>query len=223
MTVYASKIELWRAAFPLVGEPSPPDASGTDDTAVAANALYEGVVRDALTKHAWSFAVLDAALTYEADLGTGRSRRYRYALPSNVLLPRYVELDGSLYKEGEIRGQKYFTNFQTSTGTDLRLFYTWRAPESQWPADFSDGVLHIFAGRLAKGVYEQAQKGEMYESIGERKLMNAKARDRYASGRTPRSTDDPLVKAWRGSTSPLVAPGVSSDRYVRGVIDSTGS
>lgn len=221
MTVYASKIELWRAAFPLVGENPPATDSGTDDISVTANAIYEGVVRLALTKHGWSFAIKDEPLTYEA--ATGRKPAYRYAMPSDVLLPRFVELDSHIYKGGTIRGQKYFTDILVQGDTDLRLFYTWRALESQWPADFSDAVMHIFAGRLAKGPLEQVQKGVELEAMGKRELMNAKARDRSANGGIPRSRDDALINAWNGRTSVGVAPNSSASRYQRGNPIATGS
>ena len=221
MTVYASSIELWRAAFMLVGAPRPTSTTGTDPLSVAGQSIYDGLVRYALTKHAWTFAERDATLNYEGE--SGRLPQYRYALPSDILLPRRLTLSDAPFRDYKLQGQKLFCNVNTTD--QLRLFYTWPAPEAMWPADFSDAVMHIFAGRLAKGPLEQGDRGATYEAEGKRQLMSARARDRSMAGRIPRDVDAPLVKAWRGRFPPSFSrsPGLATTDTISSFRGNTGS
>jgi len=197
MSTYAAPIEVFRAAMPLVG--ANPPQSMTDQTAeaVMANAVYEGLVADALTRHAWSFATKSKALTYQGT--SGDSPAYVYSLPSDVLTPRRLLYAGSPWKDYEMRGNKLLADVKDES-SNFRLVYNWRAPESAWPSDFSWAVVRLLAAQIARGLLDRANHGDNLEAQAEARLRVARVRDRRSYQGPERDVDAPLVRAWRGSS-----------------------
>lgn len=195
MTLYAAPIEIFRAAMPMLGLAPPDSIDDQSDEAVIARAGYEGIVGEALMMHGWSFATKSVALTQDAE--TGDEPAYSYPLPSDILLPRFIQLDTYQFEDYVIRGGKMICNVENDDG--FKIFYTHRAGEYDWPADFAQGIIYKLAAYLARGILNDDSKGNLYEMMGDRSLRRAKARDRN-TGRTPNIDPDPvLVRAWRGS------------------------
>lgn len=193
MNIYAAPIDVWKAAFPLIGAEPPQSMDGSDPLSIAARFIYEGVVSTALTSFGFHFAGATAVLAYQGE--TGRRPLFRYAAPADVLLPRKITLNDSPFRDYQIEGQAILCDVKTVDA--LRIHYTRRAPESDWPADFADGVIHVFAGRVAKGPLQMQDMGAQYEAQGRALLRAARARGRSAGGAPEREPDTPLVRAWR--------------------------
>lgn len=203
MTTFASKVEIFRAAMPLLGLEPPDSIDDQTDEAVIAKAGYEGIVGEALMLHGWSWATKSAALTQDAE--TGDQPAYSYPLPSDMVLPRFIQLDTYQFEAYVIRGNKMLCDQNNDDG--FKIFYTYRAGEQDWPADFAWGIVYKLAAYLARGILNDDNKGDRFEFMGDRKLARAKARDRNR-GQTPARDPDPvLVRAWRGST---LTPGFST-------------
>lgn len=204
MTVFASKIELWRAAFPLVGEEPPASAQESSATAIVAQSIYEPLVRSQLTAHAWSFALKDAALTYGGP--SNRQPAHFYPLPSDLLRLRYLQYADQNVTQYEVQDQKVFFYAETQ---ELRAFYTWRAPESQWPADFATGIMHHLAALLASGPLERPDMAERQAALGDLWINKARVGDRSSSGPRRRNQSAPLADAWRGARTTRSVPPIS--------------
>jgi len=195
MTIFAAPVEIFRAAMPMLGLEPPASIDDQTDEAVIAKAGYEGIVAEALMMHGWSFATKSSALTQDAE--TNDEPAYSYPLPSDILLPRFIQLDTYQFEDYVVRGGKMICNVENDDG--FKIFYTYRAGEQDWPADFAWGIVNKLAAYLARGILNDDQKGNLYDAIGNQKLTQAKARDRNR-GRTPLRDPDPvLVRAWRGS------------------------
>lgn len=203
MNTFAAPIEILRAAAPLVGLDPPDSIDDQTDEAVSARAGYEGIVTDALTMQGWSFATKGTALTRDAE--TGDSPAYSYPFPSDVLEPRFIQLDTYQFEEYEIRGNKMLCDLDND---GFKLFYTFRAEEQDWPADFAWAIVYKLAAYIARGPLDDDNKADRLDAIGEIKMRRAKARDRSRARGPLRDPDPVLVRAWRGSsvTGALNAP-----------------
>lgn len=193
MTLYAAPVEIFRAAMPLMGAQPPDSIDDQTDEAVAARAAYELIVQSSLKMHAWSWAIKGTLLTQDA--ATGDDPAYSYPLPSDMIQPRYVQLDTYPFKAFVLRGNKLLCDLKQETG--LKLFYTYRVGESDWPADFAEGVVFKLASHLAFS-FEQADKGIQFRAEGMRVHKAAMARDRASQRGSMRDPDPSLVRAWRG-------------------------
>lgn len=193
MTVYAAPIEVFRAAMPLMGAQPPDSIDDQTDEAIAARAAYEGIVSSALTMHDWSWAIKGTFLTQDA--ATGDDPAYSYPLPSDCLLPRFVQLSTYPFREFVLRGRKLLCDVKQAT--DLKLFYTYRVGEYDWPADFGEAIVFKLASHLAFS-FEQTDKGAGFRDEAKRLLRAASARDRASYKGAKRDPDPALVAAWRG-------------------------
>lgn len=189
--------------MPLIGASPPQSIADQSDEAILANAVYEGLVGDALTRHAWSFATKSQALSYQGT--TGDTPAYAYSLPSDVLTPRYMLYGNSAWFEYQLRGNKVLLDLKDEAG-QFKLVYNWRAPESSWPADFSEGIVLLLASRLAHGM-EMPTRAQNLKNESDQKLRQARVRD-SRSYRGPKRNPDPvLVRAWRGGVNANVTAG----------------
>jgi len=193
MTTFASQVEVYRAAMPLVGAQPPTSINDQSDEAVTAKAGYEMIVRDALTSHGWSFATKRATLTLQGE--TGDSPAYAFQIPPDVLTPRAVLLNKVRFTDYEIRGGKLLADVDDG----IMLLYNFRADESDWPGDFAKVIVWRLAAYLARGLLDRPADADRLEQSAARQVVIARARDRNAH-RGPEITPDPkLVSAWRGS------------------------
>jgi hypothetical protein len=177
MSAYSAPIDVFRKALPLIGAEPPSSIADQSHEAVAANAVYEGMVEDLLCEHAWTFATKRATLTYQGE--SGDKPTYIYALPSDVLRVRRVLYALRPFRDYELRAGALYCDL--SSNTDLDLIYNWRAPESSWSSDFGMCVVYKLAAAVARA-FERREDAADFERMAEDKLARARARDRQASG-----------------------------------------
>ena len=90
MSNYAAPIEVVQAALHRLGEETITSLTDGSAAALVATSNYEGIVRAALTKHAWSFATSITALTLQETITLGPwTKAYTFADPAVINL-RYV-------------------------------------------------------------------------------------------------------------------------------------
>lgn len=196
MSSYSAPIDVYRKAMPLIGAEPPSSLDDGTDEAITANAVYEGIVEDVLSRHGWSFATKRATLVYQGE--SGDKPAYIYSLPSEILSIRHVLYDLYAFKDYELRSNKLYCDI--TENTDLDIIYNWRAPESSWPSDFAWAVVNKLAAALAQGLLDRARQGEALDMKAEKLLHRASVRDRRSSGNLPFQSDPPLVKKWRGTS-----------------------
>lgn len=192
MSAYSAPIDVFRKALPLIGAQPPSSIADQTDEAVAANAIYEGIVEEMLCEHAWTFATKRATLTYQGE--SGDSPAYIYALPSDVLRVRRVLYSLKQFRDYELRAGALYCDL--SSNTDLDLIYNWRAPESSWASDFGMCVVHRLAADVAMA-FERNELADRQYRLLEMKMPRARARDRQASGNVT-AFPNTLGDLWRG-------------------------
>lgn len=192
MSAYSAPIDVFRKALVLIGAQPPSAITDQTDEAVAANAVYEGIVEELLCEHAWTFATKRATLTYQGE--SGDSPAYIYALPSDVLRVRRVLYVLAPFRDYELRAGALYCDL--SSNTDIDLIYNWRASESSWSSDFGMCVVHKLAAAVAMA-FERNELADRHERMAEIKLQRARARDRQASGNVE-VFNNPLGDLWRG-------------------------
>jgi len=197
MTTIASTLELFQAAFPMIGARIPGSIEAETPEAQTARATYEIFVKDAMSRHAWSFATNEETLTYAGEVSSIPA--HKYALPADILRPRRVLLNGVQFLDFEIRKGALLCNLKDSDC--ISMVYNFRAHESEWPADFVDAMIHKLAARLATGLLDRARQGAALDAKAEMLLRRASRADRRAfPGRDP-DVQPKLVRAWRGGTN----------------------
>lgn len=206
MPVYSAPIDVFRKAMVLVG--AAPASSIDDQTAeaIAANAVYEGMVEELLTRHAWSWAQKVVAVTYQGE--TDNTPQYAYSLPSDVLTIRYVLLDKVQFTDYALRGGKLLCN--VSSTTDLDIVYNYRALESDWPSDFAWGVVQKLAASLLRGLLDRQAEADRFDAEGEKMIRRASVRDRRSYRSPVDELDPPLIRARRGTSLGRVNTYVTS-------------
>ena len=191
--------------MPLIGASPPQSIADQTDEAVLANAVYEGLVGDSLTRHAWSFATKSKALSYQGT--TGDTPAYAYSLPSDVLTPRYMLYGTTRWTDYQLRGNKILADLKDEAG-QFKLVYNWRAPENSWPADFSEGIVLLLASRLAHGM-EMPTRAQNLKAESDQKLRQARVRDSRSHRGPERNPDPVLIRAWRGGTGVNTTAGAT--------------
>jgi hypothetical protein len=199
MSGIAAPIDVLRSALVHLGHK--PVATLNDQTpnAVAFNTLYESMVRAELVKPAWRFATKTASLVYQGETDIGP--QYQYAMPSDVLKPRYLELNRLPFRDYEIMGKKVLVEAKG----EYVLVYVARVAEGDWPPDFADAMTKLMASRLPFG--SAARKAEL-AAEAQMELNDAAGRDANNGRGEPTRVDSRLVRAW------MNRPG-RRDRYGR--------
>lgn len=194
MPVITNSLELFQAAFPLIGIEVPSSADDQTPEMKMALSNYEIVVKEALSRHAWSWATKSDKLVYRGE--TNAQPLFAYTLPSDVVTPRSVQLGGQRFRDFEMRSNELLCGLKDSD--QLVMVYTFRAGEDEWPADFVDAMVKRLASRLATGLIDRPQQGQQLDNEAERSLRRAMRRDRRTY-QGPEVTPDPvLVEAWHG-------------------------
>jgi len=184
-------------------------ASSIDDQtaeAIAANAVYEGIVEELMTRHSWSWAQKAVALAFQGE--TDSTPEFAYALPSDVLTIRWVLLDKTQFVDYTLRGGKLLCNVDDTA--DLDIVYNARVSESDWPSDFAWGVVQLLAASLMRGLLDRQAEAERYEKEGEKMIRRASVRDRRQYRNPIDEIDPPLIRARRGRSLSRVNTYVSS-------------
>ena len=196
MPIYSAPIDVFRKAMVLVG--ATPASSIDDQTAeaIAANAVYEAMVEELMTRHSWSWAQKAVAITFQGE--TDSTPEFAYSLPSDVLTIRYVLLDKVQFTDYVPRGGKLLCNVDSTP--DLDIVYNARVAESDWPSDFGWGVVQLLAASLMRGLLDRQAEAERFEKEGEKMIRRASVRDRRSYRNPVDEIDPPLIRARRGTS-----------------------
>lgn len=195
MSVYAAPAEVANAALAEVGHTQIASLTDGSPAAVTFNTLYEPLVARELTQHAWSWATKTERLVLQG--ATGNSPAYAYYLPSGILTPRWLMVGNRRAAGYELRGNKLLVDIQQ----DYDLTHTWRAPESDWAADFSEGMRKRLIAVFLRALPVDYPRAREMDQEADYLFQRARIRDRMAQGKARYSIDPVLVRAWRGAST----------------------
>ena len=134
----ASKIDLISSALVLIGDTPINNLTGNNRFQQVANALYDGIIENELSKHRWGFARAKAQLSLTTDTPIDNDYRSIYQLPSDMLFLIKIRPNVQDY---QILGDKLYSNLSGKVTAD----YIYNAPESEWPAYFAKLVEYALA------------------------------------------------------------------------------
>jgi len=102
----ATKIDLVSAALVLIGDTPINSLIGNSRAQQVANALYDSIVQNELTKHRWGFARAKAQLALTTDTPVDQEWQSIYQLPADILflIKLYPSVNYQIY------GNKVYTN-----------------------------------------------------------------------------------------------------------------
>lgn len=174
----ASKIEIYRAVAVAIGERAPSDENESTDFIRAISPLWDSIVADYATRHAWSWGTQTREITSTANTLPAKWS-YSYALPVDRTLVRDVRESTGVPVDYDIQGQRIYSN---SVGP-LELTINVLELEAYWPGDFAACVRQTLEGHMWKGLRDDFARGmELINQIdppeGEGKLKSAIRRDK---------------------------------------------
>ena len=183
----SSKIAIMNAAFILLGHRAVNnlgDNAGED--VKKASDLYDIYYESLLTRYAWRFALKQFELAQVTNPIEITGYNYAYQLPSDYL---------SIYKTDpkanyEIYGQLLYTN----VSQDLKLFYTYKVPESVLPPYYIEFLVEKYAELFAMPITQQRALVKLWGNSANEKLSRAIALDSQSQP-SLRITDNPLGNA----------------------------
>ena len=152
-----------------------PIASFTDGTTESdlADAVYEDIVRAALTSSRWNFATKQFELNRLVATPVGRWDA-AYQVPSDSLMINAVTVQ-DLPINYDIYEDQIFNN---AASTDSVIAdYIYRASEATWAPYFTLGVEFSLASVFALSVTRKADIAQSYTQLAEGQFRRAKARD----------------------------------------------
>ena len=194
MTVYANEIEVVQAALHRMGEESIASLDDNTSAAKVAQSNYEGIIRAALTRHAWTFAKRTLELTYQGPVDLG-AWRHAYVIPTDALNVRWVQLDsGNKLRASDyaIEGGRVLTRV---TG-DLQMVATTRVQEGEWPADFAEAIVVRLQALFIEALADKPQDARLLKRDAEGLMRDCITRDkRQEPGVSVEFV--PLVEAFR--------------------------
>ena len=195
MSIYAAPVEVVNAALSRMGIRPIQGLDETSKPAIVANDIYEGVIRDLLTRHSWSFARKEATLVYQGTT-TGEYSQV-FVLPAEMLSLINIKIGETLI-DYRVLEDKVLTN---TADTSLRANYHYRAPEGKWADDFAEAVVRTLQAHFYRALREDEPAAERTEQAAEYKFMRAMVRDKRQSPppKEQRINGGRLTSAWRGS------------------------
>ena len=197
MSAYASQIEVVQAALHRIGEDEIASLDSDESGARIAASNYEGIVRSFFARHAWTFAKQTLNLTYQGEVELGHFL-YAYVWAGEVTNIRCVLRDGVRLRAGEYSIES--GRVLTRCDGDLQIVATVRAPEADWPGDFSEAVVVRMQGLFLEALCDKPQDARMKIKDADALMRDAIVRDKRQE---PGVVADfvPLAEAWRGSRS----------------------
>lgn len=164
-----------RASLLIGGDAIQSFDDGTAEASVSA-AMYEDIVRAALTNSRWRFSSDQAVLNRLTAEPTGRWDA-AYQIPSESIMVSAVTVEEMPIKY-DTYGSKIFCNAVASD--EVIADYIFRADESTWPPYFTIAVEYMMAGVLAVSVARDASLAQLMEGKTEYLLRAARSRDSQA-------------------------------------------
>ena len=181
-----------RASLLIGGDAIQSFEDGTAEASVSA-AMYEDMVRNALTNTRWRFASDQAVLNRLTEAPTGRWDA-AYQLPSEAIMVSAITVN-ELSIKFDTYGRKIFCD---AVDTDEVIAdYIFRADESNWPPYFTVLMEYVMAGVLAISVARDAQLAQLMEGKAEYFMRMARTRD--SQGQTTRKLNTSRFIAERRS------------------------
>lgn len=151
----ASKIEILRAVAVAVGASPPSDENEDTDFIRAMSPLWDQVVSDFSTRHAWTWGTQ----TREADANSETPPApwtYSYNLPVDHTLVRDVRDDSGGVLDYDIQGQRVFCDY----AGPIQILINVAEDPSVWPGDFAACVRTTLEGMAWKGMRDEYDRGE---------------------------------------------------------------
>lgn len=189
-----TKLQICNEASIMIGGQPIVAFDGSTTEAAIADALYEGVVQDFLTRHPWRFATKQAVLVRDA---TAPEARYSaaYVLPEDLLLVQTITVNSS-----PIDFDRHGDTIVCDAGEadEVVLDYIYRAGEGIWPPYFDAAVRFEMAAQLALSI---ANREGVADSLGTRAVKQlAQARSSDSQARTTQKLPviNPLLAARHG-------------------------
>ena len=149
----SSKIQLISNALILIGDLPITSLSGNTRAEVVANALYDNIVQNELSKFRWGFARKQAQLALTATTPIGTEWQSAYQLPSTMLT--LIKLSPSI--NYQILGDKVYCNYSGELFCD----YIDNVSESEWPAYFSKMIEYALAMDFAPSIRDSASSMQL--------------------------------------------------------------
>lgn len=196
MSSYAAPIEVVQAALHRCGEESITSLGDGTPAALVAQSNYEGIVRAAMTRHAWLFATETANLTLQGAVVEG-DYVWAWIVPTEIININWVQVDGRRLRAREytLQGRTVLTMDQYA-GRSLQVVGTIRAPEGIWPDDFAEGIVTRLQALFLESLADKWQDGRLKEKDAETKLQAAIVRDKRQQPATSQEYNV-LGEAWR--------------------------
>jgi hypothetical protein len=144
----ASKIQLISNALILIGDLPITSLSGNTRGQTVANALYDNIVQNELSKFRWGFARKQAQLSLTSTTPIGTEWQSVYQLPSDMLT--LIKVDPSI--NYQILGDKVYCNYSGNLYCD----YIANVAESGWPVYFSKMIEYALAMDFAPSIRDSA-------------------------------------------------------------------
>jgi len=195
MPAFSAPIEVVQAALHRIGEEEIASLDEDSSGARVASSNYEAIVRSFFARHAWTFAKQTLPLTYQGEVELG-PWLYAYVWAGEVTNIRCVMRDGVRLRAGEYSIES--GRVLTRCDGDLQIVATVRAPEADWPGDFSEAVVVRMQGLFLESLCDKPQDGRMKIKDADVLMRDAIVRDKRQE---PGVAADfvPLAEAWRGS------------------------
>ena len=149
----ASKIQLISNALVLIGDLPITSLSGNTRAQTVANALYDNIVQNEMTKFRWGFARKIAQISLQNGSPAGTQWQSIYQMPADLLFLIRITpiLPYALY------GDKLYTNTSGSVYAD----YIYNASEDKWPVYFQQMIQYRLAMDFAPSIRDSAASMEL--------------------------------------------------------------
>jgi len=161
-----------RASVLIGGDEIQSFTDGTLESTVA-DAVYEDIVRAALTNTRWRFATNQQQLNRLTEKPTGRWNA-AYELPSDTLLVHALTVN-DLPVKYDIYGSKAYNN--EGEASVVVADYTFRADEQNWPSFFTLAVQHMLAGSFAISIARDASLSQLMDQKAVMYMAQARRAD----------------------------------------------
>lgn len=151
----ASKIAILRAVAAAIGETPPTDENQATDFLRAMLPLWQSVVDDFTTRHAWSWGTTTREITATSDTPPP-GRLYSYALPVDRTLIRDVTDAAGVPVDYEIEGQRLLADLAGPLYVKINTATT----PGYWPGTFAGCVQTTLEGYAWQGLRDEFMKGQ---------------------------------------------------------------
>ncbi len=140
----ASKIDLISSALVLIGDKPINSLTTAGRAQETANALYDDIVKNEISKHRWGFARTEAQLALTTSTPINDTYQSIYQLPTDLLV--LIRINPAV--PYQILGDKVHTNLTSK----LTIEYIADVPESEWPVYFAQMIKYALATDFASAI-----------------------------------------------------------------------